>query len=179
MKFKIIGIIILTCIILSPFNTLAQESLSERNTIIKELEKKIAIVDKLLLVEVGKAETKQKFVDQVNQIHIDVENYLLTLENDIFYDLNQYYELSDKLGELDIKSEPYFNSGMRSLATSWRYGDILYYSSGSKNSIGEKSYTGHTAVLSTTDYYVIEASKTKNNGAKVHHWNRSNLWGGG
>ncbi|WP_260320139.1 hypothetical protein [Peribacillus simplex] len=43
MKFKIIGIIILTCIILSPFNTLAQESLSERNTIIKELEKKIAI----------------------------------------------------------------------------------------------------------------------------------------
>ncbi|MFS1518664.1 hypothetical protein V1503_19700 [Bacillus sp. SCS-151] len=51
-----------------------------------------------------------------------------------------------------------------------KYGDILYYGFGSDNAIGEKSNTGHTAVLSTTDYYVIEASKTANSGNKVHHW---------
>ncbi|MDX8362153.1 hypothetical protein [Cytobacillus sp. IB215316] len=54
----------------------------------------------------------------------------------------------------------------------------MYYGFGSDNAIGEKSNTGHTAVLSTTDYYVIEASKTANSGNKVHHWNRSNLWDG-
>ncbi|WP_110114792.1 YiiX/YebB-like N1pC/P60 family cysteine hydrolase [Bacillus sp. CGMCC 1.16541] len=177
---KTIAAFVLTGLILSPFHTYAQEGNSDEGLITAEFEKKIAVVDELLALEVGyEQEEQDAFVNRVNQIHIDIEDYLTSMETDIFYELNQYRELSDKLGELDIKADPYLNGGeMQAMATSWRYGDILYYGSGSNNAIGEKSFTGHTAVLSTTDYYVIEASKTANNGAKVHHWNRSNLWKG-
>ncbi len=56
----------------------------------------------------------------------------------------------------------------------WREGDILIYKAGSNNALGETSLTGHTAVLSNRSNYVIEASKTEHNGAKVFHWNVSN-----
>lgn len=179
MNFKKIVIsCLLTGLILSPYSAYAEVTAIE-DSIVNELEKKIDTIDELLLLSAKiTPENKEEFINQVNQIHIDVEDYLTSLETDVFYDLEEYSELNDKLGELDIKSAPYFNNGIQTLATSWRYGDILYYGSGNSNAIGEKSFTGHTAVLSTTDYYVIEASKTANNGAKVHHWNRSNLWKG-
>ena len=85
------------------------------------------------------------------------------------------------MGELDLKAESFFSEEdeeMQTTAKSWRYGDILYYAAGNKVGVGEKSYTGHTAVLHTVDYHVIEASKTVKNGAKVFVWNRSNLWKG-
>lgn len=145
-----------------------------------KLEQKITTVDNLLSLKVGKKLEKQEaFVEQVNQIHIETEDYLNSVESDAIYEVEQYNQLIEKLGNLDIKAEPYLNpEEVKSSATSWRYGDILYYGSGNDNAAGEKSFTGHTAVLSETDYYVIEAARTSNNGAKVFHWNRSNLWKG-
>lgn len=87
---KIIGACVFSSFILFPFSTYAQESSLEENTIKNELEKKIAIVDELLVLETkNEPEIKEEFVNQVNQIHIDVENYLASLESDVFYDLEQ------------------------------------------------------------------------------------------
>lgn len=150
---------------------------NEEKAIYNELKKKITVVDELLIKEVAEnEESKEKFIEQVNQIHIDIDDYLSSVDTSIFYDSEIQLEMTEKLGELDLKVEQ-FNK-FSALATSWRYGDILYYGIGNKNAAGEKSFTGHTAVLSTTDYYVIEAARTKNNGAKVHHWNRDKLWSG-
>lgn len=96
--------------------------------------------------------------------------------------LEENEELYNKIAELGQRADFYINPEdyvqMKVSKKTWRYGDILMYGAGSKNAVGEKSFTGHTAVLSTTTNYVIEASKTKSSGNKVHHWNRTNLWKG-
>lgn len=175
---KIVISCMLTVLMLSP-SIASAEAVSVENTIVNDLKQKIDTVDELLLLSTKiTQENKEELINGVNQIHIDVEDYLTSLETDIFYNLEEYNELNEKLAELDIKTVAYFNNGIQTMSTSWRFGDILYYGICNNNAVGEKSFTGHTAVLSTTDYFVIEASKTKNNGSKVHHWNRSNLWKG-
>lgn len=142
------------------------------------LEQKIDKVDELLFLSKDIIqENKEDFIGKVNQIHIDFERYRPS-DFSTQSDLEKYYELFEKLGKLDIKADPYINNEIKTMSKSWRYGDILFYGSGSNNAIGEKSFLGHTAVLSTTDYYVIEASTTRSNGAKVFHWNRKKLWDG-
>ncbi|WP_243388307.1 YiiX/YebB-like N1pC/P60 family cysteine hydrolase [Bacillus kexueae] len=128
---------------------------------------------------------------EINNLHIKVEDYLNSFQNNDIYNSPSLEELVEKLDKLDLKANSLKSKkydiktsvdvqGLASTSSSknWRYGDILYYGVGSDNAAGEPSFTGHTAVLSTTDYYVIEASKTSNSGNKVHHWNRSNLWKG-
>ena len=82
----------------------------------------------------------------------------------------------DKLDELDLKKRDFFQEKVKT--GNWRAGDILIYQAGSDSAAGEASMTGHTAVLSNVENYVIEASKTGKNGAKVFHWDVSNLWKG-
>ncbi|MED4532040.1 hypothetical protein ABET51_07805 [Metabacillus fastidiosus] len=123
---------------------------------------------------------KDQFFDEVNNIHIEVENYFNAIDNEEFYNYESFNQLTDKLDKLDLVSKKYDNKNKErsSQAATWRYGDILYYGVGNRNAGGEKSITGHTAVLTKTEFFVVEAARTKNNGHKVHHWNRNNLWEG-
>jgi hypothetical protein len=143
-----------------------------------------------------KKEVVDQYLQEANNIHIEVEEFFNTIDSEDFYQSVKFEELINSLDRLDlevskVENQPIYDIGgpgamstvttsstMSTTSTSWRYGDILYYGIGSNNALGEPSFTGHTAVLSTTDYFVIEAARTANNGAKVHHWNRSNLWRG-
>ncbi len=128
---------------------------------------------------------KDSDLDTTNKIHQDVENYLSeAMKRDYRLDPNLLNSLANTLDELDEKVDN-SQSGLKSLQTtasrtssSWHYGDILYYGIGNDNAAGETSFTGHTAVMTNTKYYVIEASKTRSSGAKVFHWNRNYLWSG-
>ncbi|KAA0548978.1 hypothetical protein FZW96_03440 [Bacillus sp. BGMRC 2118] len=149
---------------------------------------------------------RQEFINDVNNVHVNVENYFTSLDTEEYYNTPEFQELINKLDMLDLEankqsnqqnyrdyrvtsvSDPDAATSTSSVsdpdaATStstktWRYGDILFYGIGNLSAASETSFTGHTAVLSTTSYYVTEASKTRSNGAKVYHWNRTNLWQG-
>ncbi|WP_210467862.1 YiiX/YebB-like N1pC/P60 family cysteine hydrolase [Sporosarcina sp. 6E9] len=117
--------------------------------------------------------------DKANIIHEEVDEYVKSLSSeDIEMNLDLMEILIDNLDAVDEKVNAEFEAENGITATSWRYGDILYYGIGNTNAVGEKSFTGHTAVLTTTNYYVVEASKTKKSGNKVFHWNRTNMWQG-
>ncbi|MDY7221211.1 YiiX/YebB-like N1pC/P60 family cysteine hydrolase [Halalkalibacterium halodurans] len=173
LSLVVIGLFLVTDIANASFNVDELKVLDEFENIAKK-------ADSLLDLEVD-VEGIDQFNNEVSKLHIELENTLEKVQVDI-YNTNEFNSVIDKLDQLDLKSQTLKEQTTLSvLSTSsknWRYGDILYYSSGSKNAIGEKSFTGHTAVLSTTDYWVIEAARTKNNGSKVFHWNRRNLWEG-
>lgn len=144
------------------------------------------------------------FLKEVQQVRQDFANYVEILDP---ADEHKFFEETDTLqtlvGELEIKADSYIVESDNNLismntkdkrrvensviqknveaqlaqTTRWRIGDILYYGIGSKNAVQEKSFTGHTAVLTTTDFHVIEASQTTK-GNKVHSWNRTFLWDG-
>ncbi|KQL42458.1 hypothetical protein AN960_00405 [Bacillus sp. FJAT-25509] len=177
---KTLSILLCTAFLTVPISTNAQEkSNSTLEDIEYGLEEKLSKVNTLLEKDVGiEFNSRENFFNEVNQIHIEIEDYLKSLDSDNFYNTQVHIELIDKLGELDLKVEQYSNKNMLRASKSWRYGDILYYGIGNNNAAGDKSLTGHTAVLSTKDYFVIEAARTKNNGAKVFHWNRDKLWSG-
>lgn len=185
MQLKILSSILLILVFLiNPIPANAQSVNNVEQDIKKEIDSKIMEIDKLLAsnsksVKLGSQSNNEqrKFADKVNNIHIDIENYLQTINSEKFYNYKQFEELIQKLDKLDLEA----NKTMTQAAVKkkiWRYGDILFYGIGNKNASREKSFTGHTAVLSTTPLFVIEASKTRRNGAKVHHWNRTNLWSG-
>lgn len=116
---------------------------------------------------------------QANVVHEEVDRYVKSLSSkELENNLDLLGELVEKVDALDEQVNKENAHKNQTTSVSWRFGDILYYGVGSKNAVGEKSFTGHTAVLSTTNYYVVEASKTKSSGNKVFHWNRTNLWQG-
>ena len=119
---------------------------------------------------------RSNFDNHINQLHIEAEEYFKNLDKLDDDDIKNMELIIEKLDELDLKKMEVFEDKNR--ARTWRAGDILIYKSGSNNANGEPSLTGHTAVLSNNENYVIEASKTGSNGAKVFHWNVSNLWDG-
>ena len=117
--------------------------------------------------------------DKANVIHEEVDEYVKSLSSkEVEDNLDLLEILIDNMDAIDEKVNAENEAKNGITATSWRYGDILYYGIGNKNAVGEKSFTGHTAVLTTTNYYVVEASKTKDGGNKVFHWNRTNMWQG-
>lgn len=177
---KTLSVLLCTAFLTVPISTNAQEkSNTAEEDIEYGLEEKVSKVKTLLEKDVGfESNSRENFLNEVNQIHIEIEDYLKSLESDNFYNTQAHIELIDKIGELDLKVEQYSNKNLLRASKSWRYGDILYYGIGNNNAAGDKSLTGHTAVLSTKDYFVIEAARTKNNGAKVFHWNRDKLWSG-
>ncbi|WP_203363639.1 YiiX/YebB-like N1pC/P60 family cysteine hydrolase [Bacillus sp. REN10] len=195
MRFKRLVSLLVSCtIILSPVATYAKNDDVDQN-VQNEIHSKIVKIDNLLKeiqlagnnsklssssnsVTRGKL-NQQRFSDEVNAVHVEVENYFRSLDSSEYYKSPEFKKLIEKLDQLDLAVDKNYKENVSGKAAkTWRYGDILFYSIGSKNAIGERSFTGHTGVLSTTKYFVIEASKTKNNGAKVHHWNRTNLWKG-
>jgi hypothetical protein len=110
-------------------------------------------------------------------VHKNIEIYMETLDKK--NKNNQQY--IDKIIELKSSIDNQYNSlnyAKTAVAKSgtWRYGDVLYYGPFCNNGNAEKSLTGHTAILSTTDKYVIEAATTSSNGAKVFHWSVDKLW---
>jgi len=117
----------------------------------------------------------------IANVHRNVEIYLDGVDKN--NKINQEYmnKISDAVGDLDLQYNKLnnlnsVNYSVTAKSTSWRFGDILYYGALQNNANGEKSLTGHTAVLSTKSKYVIEAATTGGNGAKVFHWNVSNIW---
>ncbi|MEM1503412.1 hypothetical protein RG959_08305 [Domibacillus sp. 8LH] len=195
MKFRVLSATLLSCILATTPAAANTEINSNNNNIQKEISSKITEIDHLMTSlkstqnhikaasssyssQASKADQEQ-LIKEANNIHIEVENYFNTVDSDDFYASKQTEELINKLDQLDLEVNKAKEANVvKAAATSWRAGDILYYGIGNNSASGEKSFTGHTAILSTTDYYVIEASKTKSNGAKVHHWNRTNLWKG-
>lgn len=193
---KIVQTLLMCSLILTP--TLADaEGELDKDNVKQNIDSKIAIVDDLLAdskrlsklsmelsidSEKEIVTSEQEFLEDVNKIHIDVEDYFSTIDSEDFYDMQEFTELINKLDLLDLEVEKHKNTKQKfdisATASTWRYGDVLAYGIGSDNAAGETSFTGHTAVLSTTQYYVIEAARTRNNGAKVFHWNRDNLWSG-
>ncbi len=119
---------------------------------------------------------RSNFDNHINQLHIEAEEYFKNLDKLDDDDIKDMELIIEKLDELDLKKMEVFEDKNR--AATWRAGDILIYKTGSNNSNGEPSLTGPTAVLSDRESYVIEASKTVSNGAKVFHWKVSNLWAG-
>ena len=162
-------------------NFISIPEVKAENSYSYEIDKVLVEIEGLLQEEVEDTTDEiNYFISRVNASREET-NEILSKVGEDFYNSDQFQLLMDKRGELDIKIDAYINPPKtltRSSLAEWRYGDILYYGMGSDNAVGEKSYTGHTAVLSTTTYYVIEASKTTSNGSKVHHWNRNNLWKG-
>ena len=117
--------------------------------------------------------------DKANVIHEEVDKYVKSLSSkEIENNLDLLETLIDNLDAIDEKVNMENEAKNGLTATSWRYGDILYYGLGNSNAEGEKSFTGHTAVLTTTNYFVVEASKSNKSGNKVFHWNRTNMWQG-
>ncbi|MEH7344241.1 YiiX/YebB-like N1pC/P60 family cysteine hydrolase [Bacillus sp. JJ1532] len=203
MKLKpILAILLSSILIMSPLKGNAQSN-EVNKEVLSVIESKIQEIDSLLLSSPDKVQCyekctqaeiekqKETFLDQVNNIHVEIEEYFNSLDESV--QKYEFEELVEKLDELDLEanrvqgeeevSESVLTEGTDgfnslSATTYWRYGDILYYGIGSDNAAGEPSFTGHTAVLSTTDYYVIEASRTSSSGNKVFHWNRDKLWKG-
>lgn len=176
---KIGKISLIITVILSSSNPLSSSAKSlsaEDNLAIREIENTVKKIDGLLLEEVGTdVESKENFVNNVNNVHEVIDENVGRITSAELFGTPIFKKLSKKLGKLDIKADPYINGEIGVNATSWRYGDILYYPAFATNGNGEKSLTGHTAVLSTTSNYVIEAAKTLN-GNKVLHWSVSKLW---
>ncbi|MEH7123232.1 YiiX/YebB-like N1pC/P60 family cysteine hydrolase [Bacillus sp. JJ1773] len=200
MKLKpILALMLSGIFIMSPLEGNAQSNEVDEE-VLSVMESKIQEIDSLLLSSPDKVQCndmctqaeiekqKETFLDQVNNIHVEVEEYFNSLHETV--QSYEYEALAEKLDELDLEANRIQGEGevsdsigteeFNSLSATkyWRYGDILYYGIGSDSSAREPSFTGHTAVLSTTDYYVIEASKTSRSGNKVHHWNREYLWKG-
>ncbi|MEE6451125.1 hypothetical protein RAH41_11190 [Gottfriedia acidiceleris] len=177
---KILIFLLCASFALVPIRANAQEKSTTALVSLDDLlEEKVSILDSLLEKNVSNDSlSRENFINELNQIHIEIEDFLKSLESDSFYNTQVHIELIDKLGELDLKVEQYSNKNLLRASKSWRYGDILYYGIGNNNAAGEKSLTGHTAVLSNIDFFVIEAARTKSNGAKVFHWNRDKLWKG-
>ncbi|MCR6109896.1 hypothetical protein HXA35_06020 [Bacillus sp. A301a_S52] len=174
MKKKIVGLLLAAVLTFNPILVNAESS----NDLEDALKEQVKVTEKYLNLNVKEHfDNEKEFIDKVNDLHVEFEELLNSTDDPEYVNYNSYEELIDLLDELDLKAAQY-NGEISTLSKRWRYGDILIYKSGSKNAIGEKSLTGHSAVLSTRDYYVIEASRTANNGAKVHHWNRNNLWKG-
>jgi predicted HAD superfamily Cof-like phosphohydrolase len=137
------------------------------------VESKVTEINNLISQSANDLETK------ANVIHEEVDEYVKSLSSkEIENNLDLMEKLIENLDAVDEKVNAEYEAKNGITATSWRYGDILYYGVGNKNAVGEKSFTGHTAVLSTTNYYVVEASKSKDTGNKVFHWNRTNMWQG-
>lgn len=188
---KIILTLLIFSLLFSTFSTF-----SHANSV---LDKHLKEVEHLLYLSQNiNANNKDYFINSVNKFHLELEKYHLkdiTTEDDKKFNL-----LYAKLAEINNIADSYINNntntknsvplnlnyykpfssgdGSGHQSSRWRYGDILVYITGSTNANGEKSLTGHTAVLSTIPYYVIEASKTKSHGAKVFHWDRKYLWKG-
>jgi hypothetical protein len=203
MKLKpLLALMVSGILIMSPLEGNAQSN-EINEEVLSVIEDKIQEIDNLLLSSPDKVQCddictqaeiekqKEAFLDQVNNIHVEVEEYFNSLDETV--QSYEYEALAEKLDELDLEAnivqgeeedsdsilmDGTEESNSLSATKYWRYGDILYYGIGSDSSAGEPSFTGHTAVLSTTDYYVIEASKTSRSGNKVHHWNRDKLWKG-
>ena len=118
--------------------------------------------------------TNDSIIEEINSIKLEVASF-------IGQDFPEKELLADKMDELDLLKASIVGNeeeGSTARTGTWRYGDILYYGIGADNAAGESSFTGHTAVLAVNPSYVVEASKTSNNGAKVHYWNVKNLWKG-
>lgn len=128
---------------------------------------------------ISQSQSANDLVDKANVIHEEVDEYVKTLSSEeVERNMDLMEILIENLDAIDEQVNAKNESENGITATSWRYGDILYYGVGNSNAVGEKSFTGHTAVLTTTNYYVVEASKSKNSGNKVFHWNRTNMWQG-
>jgi hypothetical protein len=137
------------------------------------VESKVTEINNLISQSANDLEPK------ANVIHEEVDEYVKSLSSkEIENNLDLMEKLIENLDAVDEKVNAEYEAKNGITATSWRYGDILYYGVGNKNAVGEKSFTGHTAVLSTTNYYVVEASKSKDTGNKVFPWNRTNMWQG-
>lgn len=125
------------------------------------------------------SQSANDLADRANVIHEEVDEYVKSLSSqEVENNMDLLEILIENLDAIDDQVNAKNESENGITATSWRYGDILYYGIGNSNAVGEKSFTGHTAVLSTTNYFVVEASKTNKSGNKVFHWNRTNMWQG-
>ena len=138
------------------------------------VESKVTEISNLII-----SQSANDLEDKANVIHEEVDEYVKSLSSqEVENNMDLMEILIENLDAIDEQVNAKNESENGITATSWRYGDILYYGVGNSNAVGEKSFTGHTAVLSTTNYFVVEASKSKNSGNKVFHWNRTNMWQG-
>ena len=129
----------------------------------------------------SKSYSYSELKDIIANIHRNVEIYVDSIDKNNKTNQEYMIKISDAVDNLDeqynkLNNLNYRNSSVTTKSLSWRFGDILYYGTMQNNANGEKSLTGHTAVLSTSARYVIEAATTGSNGAKVFHWHVVNLW---
>lgn len=173
---KFLSKILIGGMILANLNFSVYASDFTSNTFINEKSTEI----ETLISEMSNSSNKRSKTDinnEINNLHIEVEEYFKSLDKLSEQDIEDMEYMIDKLDELDLKKIEVFEEE-KDRALTWRAGDILIYKTGSNNGNGDKSLTGHTAVLSNKENFVIEASKTGSHGAKVFHWNVSNLWSG-
>ncbi|GBU11104.1 hypothetical protein AwErysi_07200 [Erysipelotrichaceae bacterium] len=179
-KIKVIGLLVIVCILTPHFAVFAntEEEITDGkfNRIILAVSNagesiSNAVEQNINIREKSTEELIAEYYDGIDEITYNGYHDMRYLSEAQKIEMDYEIYLGEQKIRNNSKQQTNYNIGSSNWAH--RVGNVLYTPE-------SKSYNivrhGHTAIISSKQNFVIEATTTATNGAKVFHWHYSNIW---